>query len=236
MGAGRVYKMNDIVSDYDGKTYQFPDFEGYFDLSCDDMAERLLSLNDIMPDEHGLYGLSIPKKMTVLLASGHTYNGLEWLCDEWTTPKIAEENIRDGKNQQRKLKLLSNDRYEVDHAGFQGDLVLGRFSIHPETGELVGSPFCEQHAASIRRYGSHPFGEYVRLVYTGRNRNGVLNHGVLLSRAYYNPKWPCDEYDYGTDRENTLSVLALLIRNGLPKDTRLLLSACRQTFMYHEIS
>jgi len=105
-----------------------------------------------------------------------------------------------------------------------------KFCIHPETSEFFGDDTSENHAHQIAQFGSRPFQEYLRLAYMGRSytTGQPLDAGVLLTRAFYNPDQDKGPYDPIKDKEVTLGALALVIKNGLPNDTRIFPSADRQ--------
>jgi len=227
--------IESIVSDYDGRTYSYPRvFDDGLEFTPGELAERVYALGEIEPNKHGLRGIHLSPKLEGWLSSGangftrgHEYDGFEWL----TNIKDNPEAVKRGNRKPRQLKLLSKQRYWSDIGwAYRGDLVCRRFAIHPESGEFVGRDL-GQHASQISSFGSYPLEEYIRLAYGGSEGRDP-DTTVLLSRTYYNPQRDGENYNFEKDRELSLHVLALLVINGLPEDTKVGLSPSRQTFKY----
>lgn len=227
MAKRKKVKIKPIRSDFDGKQYYYPDVEGELDITPSEIEEKVYQLQ-VKQGKYGLYGLRLSPKLEAILNyrhRGQRFYSLDWITNVEFKPEDVADITKRGFKIPRQLKLLSLEGKCIR--------VFEIFSIHPKSGELIGSSELsgQQHADQIANYGSYPFKEYLRLVHTGKDsKYEALDTGVLLSRPYYNPPYPQAPYDYQKDKEVTLHILALLIKNGLPLDTRLILSADRQTF------
>jgi len=98
---------------------------------------------------------------------------------------------------------------------------VGRFSYDPITQEFLPSLISIPHHITINRRGNELYNKYIRGIY-------VKSKKVLLLKAYFNPLTPTGEFNpYGyynrdEDRLKTRKTLEMLVLNGLPKDTRLI--------------
>lgn len=96
---------------------------------------------------------------------------------------------------------------------------VGRFSYHPLSQEFLPGTITVRHHQTVQRFGSHPFNSYVRGIYVRTQR-------ILLLRCYFNPLTPDDRfnpygyYDPAIDQEMTTRTLQMLMRNGLPRDLK----------------
>lgn len=210
-----IVQIKPIVSDYDGQKYKFPDVKTPLDILPQELEARVNAINDLPKGKDGLYGLHIPQKLKdrLLFPSEDEFDGIEWVVRrDYFGAKLSKSNVQ--KSQQSKRRKL--------------DFSWGsRFCVHPETGEFLFSDYSSMHADIISNGGAHRFLKYLRLSYRTFD-NGT---SVLLSRAYYNPEDKRDKYDFLKDKEVNLYVLALLIKNGLPADTTVFLSAPRDVFI-----
>jgi len=221
-----------IISDFDGKKYNFPDVDGRLKFTSSDIESKISSLRDVKVNGDGLIGLHFSQKgresiRLSALRLKYDYQGLDWK----TNTRQHPEAIKRGIAGERELSLALSEREWNSFKGeYDGSVVFERFCIHPETGEFFGGREAF-HAHQISLYGTYPFGEYVRFSYTGSRNGRLLRSAALLSRAYYNPNRNGEEYILDADREATLHCLALLFLNNLPKDTELFPSAPRDTFL-----
>lgn len=242
----RTAVISRITSGFDGKEYFYPQLEEDLNWVPSELQEAIGSLGDLEANEDGLYGLHLAPKLKKSLPSTITvrvydpsysrgwpkekhehdcvFDGLEWISNI----SVSEEAKKNGVEKKRQLKLFSRIReWDIWRFRYACDQVIDRFSVHPESGELLWRS-ASQHASGISGLGSYPFNEYVRLTYVG-----FVGGGLLLSRPYYNPNTENGDYDPVADKSATLRALALLIMNSLPTDTRLHLSASRQMFMHY---
>jgi hypothetical protein len=101
---------------------------------------------------------------------------------------------------------------------------VGRFSYEPESREFLPDTIQVAHNNTIRNYGTYPFNNYVRGIYSRENR-------LILIRAYFNPldkEGHFDSYmayDPDMDREKTIQTLKMLSENGLPDDVTIITRA-----------
>ena len=202
-----------VVSDNDGLTYAYPVRQRPLEMSPEEVNSQVSSLDGLVANDSGLFGLSFSPKFARTLTGQP--GGLLW----------KNENYVPGHSSPHELKVL------VEADKFAYSPVLQRFCVHP-SGEFFGGSSAV-HAKFIHAFGTYPYSEYLRMAYVGATpREKQLPEGVLLSRAFFDGL----AYDPQKDYAVNLRALALLKKNGLPPETKLLLSAPRDLFEAYGIN